>query len=120
MELVRKEVTDEDVKGAITYILSYFRSIERVRILNNVELSVTTCDRSSLKMLFQLLGGRIQHRKLNARWYLRPSCPAYDLLLRDLELHGWTGRKRTYKTKMERAEGENFNRLLEILEEPRK
>jgi len=117
MELVRKEVTDEDVEGAISYILSYFRSIERVRMLNDVELSVTTCDRSSLKMLFQLLGGRIQHRKLNARWYLRPSCPAYDLLLRCLELHGWTGRKRTYKTKIETAKGDNFTRLLETLGE---
>lgn len=91
MELVKKLSTDENVQDALRYIKDYFRSIERVRMFNGVELSVTSVDRLPLTIIHELLGGRVQHRKENSRWYIRPSCPSYTMFHTALKEAGWTG-----------------------------
>lgn len=91
MELVKKLSTDENVQDALRYIKDYFRTIERVRMFNGVELSVTSVNRLPLTIIHELLGGRVQHRKENSRWYIRPSCPSYVLFLAAIKEDGWTG-----------------------------
>ena len=120
MELVKKDSTLEEVKDAIEYVRRFFRTIERFRMCNAVELSVTSRNRIPLDTLQDLLGGRVQHRKLNSRWYIRPSCPSFEKTVSVLQILGWTGmevKAQVKRTKMEKAADENFQRLLETLQD---